>query len=67
MRDFLSNVTPNSDPFREGEQKSKPLSLWGSQCIAGVRPVATGVKGFERGFKNKLHIALNRIRDQDSV
>jgi filamentous hemagglutinin family protein len=41
---FLSNLTPNPFPGREGEQESKPLSLWG--------------RGLERGFKNKLHMAL---------
>jgi hypothetical protein len=25
---FLSNLTPNPFPTREGEQESKPLSLW---------------------------------------
>jgi RNA polymerase sigma factor (sigma-70 family) len=40
---FLSNLTPNPFPTREGEQYSKPLSASG--------------RGLERGFKDKLHIA----------
>jgi myxalamid-type nonribosomal peptide synthetase MxaA len=40
---FLSNLTPNPFPMREGEQELKPLSASG--------------RGLERGFKNKLHIA----------
>ncbi|MEH2457496.1 hypothetical protein [Nostoc sp.] len=45
---LISNLTPNFFPSREGEQESKPLSLWG--------------RGLERGFKNKSHIALNTDR-----
>ncbi|HBW31504.1 MAG TPA: hypothetical protein DEF48_15800 [Nostoc sp. UBA8866] len=41
---FLSNLTPNPFPCREGGQYLKPLSLQG--------------RGLERGFKNKLHNAL---------
>ncbi|MCG6137757.1 MAG: O-antigen ligase family protein [Nostoc sp. LLA-1] len=41
---FLSDLTPNPFPCREGEQESKPLSVSG--------------RGLERGFKNKSHIAL---------
>ncbi|WP_413200480.1 hypothetical protein, partial [Nostoc piscinale] len=51
MCDFFSNLTPNPFPTfaqrvadREGEQNSKPLSVSG--------------RGLERGYKNKLHIAL---------
>jgi hypothetical protein len=40
---FLADLTPNPFPCREGEQESKPLSLWG--------------RGLERGSKDKLHIA----------
>ncbi len=44
----ISNLTPNPNPCRVGEQESKPLSLWG--------------RGLERGFNNKSHIALNTDR-----
>ncbi|WP_373530326.1 hypothetical protein [Nostoc sp.] len=32
---FLSNLTPNPFPTREGEQESKPLSLWGRGMEVG--------------------------------
>ncbi|MBD2532187.1 hypothetical protein H6G97_22430 [Nostoc flagelliforme FACHB-838] len=32
---FLSDLTPNPFPCKEGEQESKPLSLWGRGMEAG--------------------------------
>jgi hypothetical protein len=32
---FLSDLTPNPFPTREGEQESKPLSLWGRGMEVG--------------------------------
>jgi hypothetical protein len=32
---FLADLTPNPFPTREGEQESKPLSLWGRGMEVG--------------------------------